>query len=113
MKTVEVEVLPAPSVRRSLTTPGDIRSDIAFQNDINSLLAKIEEVKLPWVAASLLVSYGLPGETVAQPRRSSVISPLRVFDGGGLGGARRPAIAAETPHAPIVDIAPQRMRRRA
>ena len=121
MKTVEVEVIPAPSVRRSLTTPGDIRSDIAFQNDINNLLARIEEVKLPWKAAARLVSFGFPGGTVAQPRLSSVIPPLRVFDGGGgsgtgtaTGSASRPAVVAGPAGEPVADLPPpQRMRRRA
>ena len=75
MKIAEVLVLPAQNVRSSLTTPGDIRSDIAFQNDINNLLARIEEVKLPWTAASRLVSFGTEGTVVAQPRRHSVTTP--------------------------------------
>jgi hypothetical protein len=113
MKIAEVEVLPAQSVRSSLTTPGDIRSDIAFQNDINNLLARIEEMKLPWTAASLLVSFGAETESVAQPRRPSVTPPLRVFDGGAVAG-RAPAMAAV--HATEVEAAPaprRRMRRRA
>lgn len=112
MKTVEVEVIPAPSVRRSLTIPGDIRSDIAFQNDINNLLARIEEVKLPWKAASRLVSFGFPGGMVAQPRPSGVIPPLRVFDGGG-GAVGRVAAVAGPAGEPVVELPPQRMRRRA
>ncbi len=76
MKIAEVLVLPAQNVRSSLTTPGDIRSDIAFQNDINNLLARIEEVKLPWTAASLLVSFGdgAPGRgaTEASQRHTDV-----------------------------------------
>lgn len=110
MKTVEVEVIPAPSVRRSLTTPGDIRSDIAFQNDINNLLARIEEVKLPWKAAARLVSFGFPGGPVAQPRLTGVIPPLRVFDGGGGG---RPAPVTGPAREPVAEPPPQRMRRRA
>jgi hypothetical protein len=111
MKIAEVLVLPAQNVRSSLTTPGDIRSDIAFQNDINNLLARIEEVKLPWTAASLLVSFGMEGAVVAQPRRHSVTIPLRIFDGGAVPARAsvteaRPAEAAAVP-------APRRMRRRA
>jgi hypothetical protein len=106
MKTNDVEVLPAPSVRTALTTPGDIRSDIAFQNDINSLLARIEEAKQPWVAASLLMSFGTAPAVVGQPRRHKV-TPLRVFDGGAVN--QMPVSATQVPEP---GVAPQRMRRR-
>jgi hypothetical protein len=108
MKIAEVLVLPAQNVRSSLTTPGDIRSDIAFQNDINNLLARIEEVKLPWTAASLLVSFGTEGAVVAQPKRHSVTTPLRIFDGGAA-----PARAAVTDAEAPVARPPRRARRRA
>jgi len=113
MKIADVLVLPAQNVRSSLTTPGDIRSDIAFQNDINNLLARIEEVKLPWTAASLLVSFGAEGPVVAQPKRHSVTPPLRIFDGGA--APARPGVADGRPiEAPAtVAPAPRRARRRA
>ena len=114
MKIAEVLVLPAQNVRSSLTTPGDIRSDIAFQNDINNLLARIEEVKLPWTAASLLVSFGEEHQVVAQPRRHSVTRPLRVFDGGA-SQSRQDVTEAEAtvPAVLAVAPAPRRARRRA
>ena len=108
MKIAEVLVLPAQNVRSSLTTPGDIRSDIAFQNDINNLLARIEEVKLPWTAASLLVSFGTDGAVVAQPKRHSVTRQLRIFDGGAA-----PARPAVTEGDATVAPTPRRARRRA
>ena len=108
MKTSDIEVVPAPSVRRSLTTPGDIRSDISFQNDINGLLARIEEAKQPWTAASRLVSFGAVTAPVAQPKRNSVTVPLRVFDGGAVN---RPTVEGRTAAPPVTK--PQRMRRRA
>lgn len=106
MKTTDVEVLPAPSVRRSLTTAGDIRSDIAFQNDINGLLARIEEAKQPWTAASRLISFGVVTAPVAQPKRNTVTPPLRIFDGGAVN---RPTVS----EGRVVVPKPQRMRRRA
>jgi hypothetical protein len=108
MKTNDVEVLSAQNVRRSLTTPGDIRSDISFQNDINNLLARIEEAKQPWTAASRLVSFGTAAAPVAQPKRNTV-TPLRVFDGGAVN---RPTLGSDS-HLQLVGSAPQRMRRRA
>ena len=113
MKIADCLVLPAQNVRSSLTTPGDIRSDIAFQNDINSLLARIEEAKLPWTAASLLVSFGAEGPVVAQPKRHSVTPPLRIFDGGA--AAARPGVSEARPVEPAATVAPppRRARRRA
>lgn len=113
MKIADCLVLPAQNVRSSLTTPGDIRSDIAFQNDINNLLARIEEAKLPWTAASLLVSFGAEGPVVAQPKRHSVTPPLRIFDGGA--AAARSGVSEARPVEPVAIVAPppRRARRRA
>jgi hypothetical protein len=83
MKIINVEIMTAPNVRRSLTTPGDVRSDVDFQNDINSLLARIEDVQLPWKAVAHLMSHGIAARPVAQRRRNSVTMPLRILDGGG------------------------------
>jgi hypothetical protein len=81
MKVPDVRIMAAPSVRRSFTTPGDIRSDVAFQNDINDLLSMFEEDQLPWKAVAALTSFGSRPRGVSQRRRSSVTPTLRVFDG--------------------------------
>jgi hypothetical protein len=47
MSYPEISIVPAPEVRQALTIEGDIRSEIAFQNDINRLLAWFEESQLP------------------------------------------------------------------
>jgi hypothetical protein len=83
MKNLDVEIVPAPYVRRTLTTPGDIRSDVDFQNDINSLLARIEEVRVPWQALSRLVCGGMAVAEVMQPNRNAVTRPLRIVEGAG------------------------------
>jgi hypothetical protein len=80
MRIPDVEVLTAPSVRKSLTTPGDIRSDIDFQNDINNLIARIEGVHVPWKAVARLMSYSAAPRRVAQRRRNNVTPTLRFFD---------------------------------
>jgi hypothetical protein len=80
MRIPDVEVLSAPSVRKSLTTPGDIRSEIDFQNDINNLIARIEGVHVPWKAVSRLMSYSAAPRRVAQRRRNTVTQPLGFFD---------------------------------
>jgi len=41
-----VRIVTAAEARRALTN-GDIRSEVAFQNDINTLLARLEETKVP------------------------------------------------------------------
>ena len=109
MKTNEVEVLPASAVRRSLSSASDIRSDIAFQNDINNLLARIEEVKLPWKAAARMMSFGVPVAPVVKAGRNSVTPPLRVYDGGASVDRPPPSVG----RAHDTDASPRRLRRRA
>ena len=46
-----VRIVTAAEARRALTD-GDIRSEVAFQNDINTLLARLEETKVPLQALS-------------------------------------------------------------
>lgn len=75
-------MIAAPSVRRTLTPPGDIRADIDFQNDVNRLLARIEEARMPWKPASELCTYAVGPLPAGYQRRNSVRIPLRVFDGG-------------------------------
>jgi len=82
MKTSQTDVISAPSVRRVLTTPGDIRSEIAFQNDINSLIAKVDQLKMPWKATARLVTYGVDPKLQSPSRPRNTKHPLRVFEGG-------------------------------
>jgi hypothetical protein len=85
MRQPDIQIVPAAAVRRSLIGVGDIRAEIAYQNDINNLLAQFEESRIPWRALSAPA-----GQAPAQPaRRASVRVPpatpvLRIFDGGGL-----------------------------
>jgi len=109
MRSPNIEIVAAPSVRRSLTTPGDIRTEIDFQNDINNLLARMEHLPLPWKAAARLMSYDVGPRPVAQRRRNSVTSALRVLD----GGASSPQATATAPiaDAPLVAVEPEMIRR--
>lgn len=52
MNDPQVQIVTAAEARRALTK-GDIRDEIAFQNDINTLLARLEETKVPLKALSL------------------------------------------------------------
>ena len=95
-------MVAAPAVRRSLTQPGDIRSDVDFQNDVNRLLARIEEARNPWRPAAELCTYAVGPLPDGYRQRNSVRIPLRVFDGGRqMPGAPEPARRAQSaPPAP-------------
>jgi hypothetical protein len=51
MNDSKVQIVTAAEARRALTK-GDIRDEVAFQNDINTLLARLEEHKVPLQALS-------------------------------------------------------------
>jgi hypothetical protein len=54
------EVLNVAEARRALTQ-GDIRSDVAFQNDVNRLLAALDELERPAQGRSRCLNGRLPG----------------------------------------------------
>ena len=95
MREPDVQIVRASDVRRSLTRPGDIRTEIGFQNDINALLARFDEVRVPWQALAgptptlrpSVVADTTPIPSPARPaprlHRIDVTMPrLRVLDGG-------------------------------
>jgi hypothetical protein len=45
----DIRILHAAEARRALTD-GDIRSEVAFQNDINTMIARLDEVQPFWRA---------------------------------------------------------------
>jgi hypothetical protein len=51
MNVPEVKIVTAAEARRALTN-GDIRSEVEYQNDINTLLARLEETRVPLRARS-------------------------------------------------------------
>lgn len=77
--------IAAADVRRALVQPGDIRAEIEFQNDINGLLARLDDgVTLEAIAAP------------SQPAAPPAIRTLRVLH-GGVGSARNGAHAQPPP----------------
>ena len=46
MDTQDIRIVATAEARRALTG-GNIRDEIAFQNDINTLLARLEETQFP------------------------------------------------------------------
>ena len=76
MSKLETEILAAGEIRRSLTPSGDLRGDIAFQHDVNALLARVEQWQMPWRSAwdispaplaSPIVSETTPMPTLVRP----------------------------------------------
>ena len=53
MRKMHTQRLGARDVRRSLTARGDIRAEVAFQNDVSALLAALERKVAPWQAGSV------------------------------------------------------------
>jgi hypothetical protein len=47
-------VVALEEIRRTLVDPADIRNEVGFQNDVNGLLAMLEEASPPWRAVSPL-----------------------------------------------------------
>lgn len=72
-------IIAAADVRRALVQRGDIRAEVEFQNDINGLLARIDD-------GVTLEAPPAPSPPATSPAGRS----LRVIRGGG-GPARAPA----------------------
>lgn len=71
MRANEVAVVETRAVRAAVVREGDIRGEIAFQNDINKLLASLSSLKeseLPLAALS---------HPVPAPERTDAIARLR------------------------------------
>jgi hypothetical protein len=71
----ETEILAASEVRRSLTRDNDIRGTIAFQNDVNALLARVEQMQMPWRSLSDLEPAPLASAIVADTTPLPVAIP--------------------------------------
>jgi hypothetical protein len=61
------EYVAAPLVRRTLIVRGDVRADVGFQNDINALMAQIEDEPVPFRSVAGLTSYSVDWLEVGQP----------------------------------------------
>lgn len=58
-RTPRAALLPAGEVRRAVAAPGSVRDEIAFQNDINKLLATLESVRVPFSCPAAPLSRSL------------------------------------------------------
>ena len=69
------EFVAASLVRRTLIIRGDVRADVAFQNDINALMAQIEEEPVPFHSVSGLTSYSVDWLEKISPKASFGVPP--------------------------------------
>ena len=74
MNLSNCKFVAAPLVRRTLIVRGDVRADVAFQNDINALMAQIEEEPIPFRSVAGLTSY-----SVDWLEKFSIHHPAREF----------------------------------
>jgi hypothetical protein len=102
MNGPKIEIVASVDVRKTLNRAGDVRGDVAFQNDVNALLARFEQMAVPWRAltderpsepARPIITDATPGP---QPLAKQV-ARTRTLDGIGL--------------APLVVKNPPRVRR--
>jgi hypothetical protein len=86
MEFPQYDIVAAAGVRRAVVPRGDIREDIAFQNDINLLLARLDAANPP------LKALGWVREAVVtEPEASTSAEPvLRIIQGGR--GTSRPVV---------------------
>lgn len=84
MKSPNFDFVQAGAVRRAVVPAGDIREDIAFQNDINGLLARFD-AKIPPVTA--LGWFQEPAAPPTDTSRGAGAGPRRTMRvlRGGLG----------------------------
>jgi hypothetical protein len=87
----KIEIVASGDVRRSLTREGDLRGDVAFQNDVNALLARVEQMAVPWRALSDATpgrpSRRIVAEATPMPSRTvegTAPARTRTLDGIGL-----------------------------
>lgn len=93
MSFPEYDFVGAADVRRAVVTPGDIREDIGFQNDINLLLARLDAGQTTLKALGWAREAVTPAPVVEEP-------VLRIIRGGA--ATPRP-LAAELPHEVAAD----------
>ncbi len=102
---LKIEILASSDVRRALTPEGDLRGDVAFQNDVNALLARVEQMSVPWRALSDGTPSAPPQRVVADatplPRRiMGLPTPTRTRTLDGIGLA--PLVVANVARATAV-----------
>jgi hypothetical protein len=91
---LKIEILASSDVRRALTPEGDLRGDVAFQNDVNALLARVEQMSVPWRALAEGMPSAVPQRVVAG-LPMGLPTPLRTHTLDGIGLA--PLVISKVP----------------
>jgi len=52
IRQIGTRVVAAAEVRGALTGKGDLRAEVDYQNDVNALLARVEQWQMPWRSLS-------------------------------------------------------------
>ena len=87
------DFVPASEIRRAIVSPGDLRGEVGFQNDVNAILASLGEEAPPIVALmSPLESAWRGGQVLARGPSSAM---------GQLLSRARAARAADAPEAAL------------
>lgn len=84
MKILGLDIVLARRVRRAVVEAGDIEGDIKFQNDINGLLAQLEERATPLAALGWLTTPGTEGRPSGGRRRAASSRGLHIVADGGV-----------------------------
>ena len=83
MKLISFDFVQAAGVRRAVVPAGDIQGDIAFQNDINGILAGLDARNPPILALGWMRQP--VSEQPADVRSAAAAETgLRVIKGGGI-----------------------------
>lgn len=96
MNFPDYDFLEAAGVRRAVVPAGDIREDIAFQNDINLLLARLDAGNTP------LKALGWTREAVSTTPAPVEEPILRIIRGGASPRPAQPEVEREVHHDPFV-----------
>lgn len=89
MKLPSFDFVQAAGVRRAVVPEGDIRGDIAFQNDINGLLARFDAQATPplkalgWIREPVAPALGRPRDALGSSKRT-----LRFIDEAAMGSSQ-------------------------
>lgn len=77
---VEGRMVPVRAVRAELVPPGDLRAEVGFQNDVNALLASLEDPMLrAWTLASFPMISTPPRKRRRPPTTQTTTLRMQAF----------------------------------
>ena len=114
MNLVNYDVVSATAIRRALVRPNDLREDVAFQNDVNRLMATLQERLTPMRALGWFGDPSRPGiahvgdlaPPDTTPPRILRVAPARAADTLGESAPDAPPAIAPVAIAPAAIARP-------